>query len=253
MNLLYPNAILSPAEADDIFQVEYLAAKEAGIKTALFSLEGLQMGKSLPAFVDSEEILYRGWMMTPSEYAVLHEQIVRSNGTPLVSPSSYELCHYLPGWFSQLSDLTAETVVLPEEADIAGELRARGWKGCFLKDYVKSLQRESLITDFTLIPETIAKMKKFRGRIEGGLCARRIEDYESTSERRHFVYRGKPHSAEGEVPALVREVALRIESPFYSVDTAMRRDGIMRVVEIGDGQVSDLKEWAPQAFVNLFS
>jgi hypothetical protein len=67
------------------------------------------------------------------------------------------------------------------------------------------------------------------------------------------VYRGKPHSAEGEVPALVREVALRIESPFYSVDTAMRRDGIMRVVEIGDGQVSDLKEWAPQAFVNLFS
>jgi hypothetical protein len=35
--------------------------------------------------------------------------------------------------------------------------------------------------------------------------------------------------------------------------TVLRRDGIMRVVEIGDGQVSDLKEWSPQAFVSQFA
>jgi hypothetical protein len=149
--------------------------------------------------------------------------------------------------------MTAETVILPEAADLIGELNSRGWNGCFLKDYVKSLQGDSLITDINRIPDVIAKMKKFRGRIEGGLCARRIEEYDPASERRHFIFRGIPHSSDGKVPPLVQDIARKIESPFYSVDTIMRRDGVMRVVEVGDGQVSDLKEWTPQAFVALFA
>jgi len=252
MKLLYPKAMLSPKEADDIFNTEYLAAKEAGIQTSLFSLEGLQMGRRIPPFAEGESVLYRGWMMTPSEYAGLCEQIVQSNGVPMVSPKDYEFCHYLPSWLPKLSEMTAETIIFPENADIVGELRLRGWTGCFLKDYVKSIQGASLVTDLNRIPEVIAKMKQFRGRIEGGLCARRIEEYEPASERRHFVFRGIPRSADGHVPALVHEIARRINSPFYSIDTIMRRDGVMRVVEIGDGQVSDLKEWAPEAFVGLF-
>jgi hypothetical protein len=253
MKLLYPNAMLSPKEADDIFEAEHLAAKEAGVATSLFSLEGLQMGKRIPAFEDGEAVLYRGWMMPPSDYKSLTEQIVASGGAPVVSPEAYALCHVLPSWYPTLSDLTAETIVFAEGDDVAAELRARGWTGCFLKDYVKSLQGSSLITDLDLIPEVVSKMKKFRGQIEGGLCARKIEEYDSASEHRHFVYRGVPHSADGQVPSLVQKVATRIKSPFYSVDTIMRRDGILRVVEIGDGQVSDLKEWSPQAFVRLFA
>ena len=253
MKLLYPSSMLSSKEADDIFEAEHSAAKEAGIQTALFSLEDLQRGKRLPDFTDGEAVLYRGWMMTPSEYKKLCEQITQSGGVPIVSPKAYEFCHYLPGWFPKLSEMTAETLVFSENADIAGELRSRGWKGCFLKDYVKSLQGASLITDLDRIPEIIAKMRKFRGRIEDGLCVRRIEEYDPVSERRYFVYREIPHSVDGHVPALVQEVAHRIDSPFYSVDTIMRCDGVMRVVEIGDGQVSDLKEWTPHAFVRLFA
>jgi ATP-grasp domain, R2K clade family 3 len=253
MKLLYPNAMLSPKEADDIYNVEYLAAKEAGLKAALFSLEGLQMGKRIPPFEEGEPVLYRGWMMTPIEYTELCEQISRSGGVPVVSQANYESCHYLPSWLPKLLEMTAETLIFPETADLISELHSRGWNGCFLKDYVKSLQGDSLITDLNRIPEVIAKMKRFRGRIEGGLCARRLEDYDPASERRHFVFRGTPHSSHGNVPHLVQEVARRIESPFYSVDTIMRRDGVMRVVEIGDGQVSDLKEWTPQAFVALFA
>lgn len=48
---------------------------------------------------------------------------------------------------------------------------------------------------------------------------------------------------------LGRQVASRIDAPFYSVDVIQRGDGVWRVVELGDGQVSDLKEWtAPQLF-----
>ena len=253
MKLLYPNAMLSPKEADDIFEAEHLAAKGLGLPTALFSLEGLQMGKRIPSFAEGEPVLYRGWMMTPTEYAGLHDQIVQSGGVPITSPVAFQSCHYLPEWLPKLADMTAETIVLAEDADVAGELRSRGWTGCFLKDYVKSLQAESRVTDLDRIPEIVAKMKKYRGHIEGGLCARKIEDYDAASERRYFVFRGTPHSPDGDVPALVREVARRIESPFFSVDTVLRRDGVMRVVEIGDGQVSDLKGWSPQAFVSLFA
>jgi len=253
MKLLYPNAMLSPREADDIFEAEHLAAKEAGVATSLFSLEGLQMGKRIPAFADGEGVLYRGWMMTPLEYQGLVDQIAASGGQPIVSPENYTSCHYLPSWYPILSDLTAETIVFATGDDVAAALRERGWTGCFLKDYVKSLGGSSLITDLDAIPEVVAKMKKFRGQIEGGLCAREIEDYDPASERRHFVYHGVAHSADGQVPSLVQEVAARIKSPFYSVDTIMRRDGVLRVVEIGDGQVSDLKEWTPQAFVRLFA
>jgi hypothetical protein len=251
MKLLYPNAMLSPKEADDIFEAEHLAAKEAGLKTSLFSLEGLQMGKGIPAFEDGESVLYRGWMMTLAEYKRLSEQVAKAGGKMVVSPEAYEACHYLPGWLPLIADMTAETIVFKEGDDIASGLRALGWTGCFLKDYVKSLSRSSLITDLDRIPDVIAKMKKFRGHIEGGLCARKIEQYDQASERRYFVYRGVAHSADGYVPPLVLEVVARIKSPFYSVDTIVRSDGVMRVVEIGDGQVSDLKEWTPQAFVGL--
>lgn len=61
--------------------------------------------------------------------------------------------------------------------------------------------------------------------------------------------KGEPYSADGEVPALVSECARVIDSPFFSVDVVLRSDGVLRIVELGDGQVSDLKEWAVERFV----
>ena len=40
--------------------------------------------------------------------------------------------------------------------------------------------------------------------------------------------------------------------PFFSVDVATRADGILRVVEIGDGQVSDLVGWESARFAELW-
>jgi hypothetical protein len=34
---------------------------------------------------------------------------------------------------------------------------------------------------------------------------------------------------------------------------AERRDGAVRIIEIGDGQVSDRKHWAIKRFVDLFA
>ncbi|WP_180988456.1 ATP-grasp domain-containing protein [Pseudomonas protegens] len=94
-------------------------------------------------------------------------------------------------------------------------------------------------------------MRQYRGQIEGGICIRHREDYLEDSERRYFVLNGKAHAAQGEVPALVNECAALIDSRFFSVDVVLRADGVLRLVELGDGQVSDRKEWSAQRFAAM--
>jgi hypothetical protein len=97
-------------------------------------------------------------------------------------------------------------------------------------------------------------MQKFRGTIEGGICGRRVEDFVADSERRYFVINGRAFAANSheEIPSIVEECAKRIKSQFFSVDVVERRDGVKRIVEIGDGQVSDLVEWTAERFAKLW-
>jgi hypothetical protein len=94
-------------------------------------------------------------------------------------------------------------------------------------------------------------MKQFRGTVEGGFCVRRVEEFLPDTERRYFVIEGVPHAAEGEVPAIVHECAKRLQKRFYSVDVVRRADGPLRIVEVGDGQVSDLVGWSPERFAEV--
>jgi len=84
-------------------------------------------------------------------------------------------------------------------------------------------------------------MEKYRGKIEGGLCVRRVEQIQADSEVRYFVVDRICYSPDGgPVPELVEAAGTRIDSRFFSVDVARRSDGELRIIEIGDGQVSDL-------------
>ena len=194
-------------------------------------------------------------MLPPNDYARLHEAISAVGGTPVTDVSSYTLCHHLPRWYPLLTEFTSETMTFSESDDIALALTEAGWKGCFLKDYVKSLSTDagSLVHDLSTIPNVIAKMRKYRGQIEGGLCARRIEEYDASTERRYFVWNGVAHSDSGEVPQIVAEAASRVSSPFFSVDVAARRDGVLRIIELGDGQVSDRKHWSCDTLIHMFA
>jgi acetoacetate decarboxylase len=69
---------------------------------------------------------------------------------------------------------------------------------------------------------------------------------------RHFVFQGKAHSPGIETPEIVSLAAQKIKSPFFSVDTIRRKDGEIRIVELGDGQVSDRKSWTAAQFLKIF-
>jgi len=202
-------------------------------------------------------VVYRGWMLNAREYDALVHGIVACGAVAFTDARTYLLAHHLPNWYPLLADLTPETRVFRVDADLVTELEALGWGEYFLKDYVKSLKtgRGAIVRDPADAPDVLADMIEYRGAIEGGVCVRRIEDFLPDSEKRYFVVRKTGYTAtEGEsVPDIVRLCAERIPSDFFSVDVASRSDGALRVVEIGDGQVSDIVGWSPAEFASMWA
>jgi hypothetical protein len=256
---LYPADYFDPSRPDETFAAEAAAFEAAGFGVSGIDTNALQGGRRRirPLPSEGETIVYRGWMLSPEDYAALLEIISRSGAVPLTWLETYLSTHYLPNWYPLIHDLTPETVVFSAEEDLEPRLRRLGWDRFFIKDYVKSLKTSvgSIVERPEDIAIVLSEMEKFRGQIEGGVCVRRVEPFVEGTERRYFVIGGRPFSPapDGEIPEIVRACASRIASPFFSVDVVHREDGADRVVEIGDGQVSDLVGWEPARFVSAWS
>jgi hypothetical protein len=242
-------------QPDEAYEEEFSAAQSAGFTCCLFSSEDFELGefKPRPANAFEGQILYRGWMLTPARYAQL-QQAAESKGARLVvSAELYRRCHYLPEWYEQCKDLTPQTIVLKRDDDFASSLAATGWSAYFVKDFVKSLttSRGSVARSVAEVREVIDLIERYRGQLEGGVCVRELEDLLPETEERYFVYRGKAFARDGVVPELVNIIASRIESPFFSVDVVLNREGTPRLIELGDGQVSDRKQWPASIFIEM--
>ncbi len=244
---------------DEMFREEAQAVMAAGRNVHLIDTEALILGPACirPPLDPEARVVYRGWMLTHGEYANLAASVERAGGSCFTSPDQYAATHYLPNWYAVLKDYTPETVFLDTDADLVRELQRLGWERFFVKDHVKSLKTSvgSIFEDPEQIETVVSEMEKYRGFIEGGLCIRRVEDLIAGSERRYFVLNRTPYVAEpgAAVPEPVAFCAGAIASPFFSVDIARRADDIERIVEIGDGQVSDLVGWSVERFVEIWS
>lgn len=111
--------------------------------------------------------------------------------------------------------------------------------------------RGSIASSVHEVEEIVSLIEQFRGEVEGGVCIRRYEDLLPETEERYFVLDGKAHGRGGDVPALVHEIARHAISPFFTVDVATRADGVLRLIELGDGQVSGLKQWPIAIFASM--
>jgi len=255
MHLLYPNSPIHRRQPDEQYAAEVEAVRAAGYEISLFSLDEFQSGEFLavPPIPAYAKILYRGWMMSAVEYEGLGLAMTGCGASPVVSTQEYLASHYLPNWYPQIRDLTPETRVYTVGCDLEAELRTLDWPEYFIKDYVKSLKTStgSRISKPEQAARVVADMHRVRGTIEGGFCVRRVEDFLPDTERRYFVLDAMPQAASGEIPQIVHECASRLRAPFYSVDVVQRADGQLRIVEIGDGQVSDLVGWTPGQFAAI--
>lgn len=237
----------APAEIEPMFEPQARAAEARGLACSFLSYEDFQQeGRVLlrPRPEEDDDLLLRGWMLKPSEYAELDRF--------LTSPAHYREMHWLDGWYDRVREFTAETRFLEERSEIEALLTE--WGRAFVKDRVKSCTVHGLpiVSKWEELEDLRNTMIEFRGEIEGGLCFRRVENY--SQECRLFVWRGQVHhrAVAPEAVELAAKIASRFQSPFYSIDLGLRDDGAWRVIELGDGQVSDLKEWTPEELFAIF-
>jgi hypothetical protein len=255
-HFIFPADSFRSTSVDEMF-ADQLAALTAARYTASLCLDSvIQDNRPLRGIPSDATVVYRGWMLNATEYARLSAAVGATSGALLTATEAYLAAHHLPNWYPLIAEFTPETRVLGSGADWESELRSLGWDAFFIKDFVKSLKtsRGSIVRDPSEIGAVVAEMEHFRGEIEGGLCIRRVEPFINESERRYFVLDGRAFSPDGgQVPSLVEQVAERIPSPFFSVDVILRDDGVLRVVEVGDGQVSDLVGWSESAFAAMWT
>lgn len=257
MIFLFPNDCFNPKQPDAAYRDRFLAFKDAGFATALVEIESLSNGTSIyPPLTSQDIVVYLGWMLSAADYRSLVQIIRQTGAKPLTSEDKYLATHYLPRWYPLIEDLTPETRIYEADNNLEIELQQLNWERFFIKDYVKSLKTSigSIIDRPEQINQVITEMKKYRGVIEGGVCVRRVEDFIPETERRYFVIKQQVFAAnpQEKIPDLVMQCAPRINSNFFSVDVIQRRDNTLRIVEIGDGQVSDLVGWAIARFVRVW-
>ena len=258
IGFIFPSDYFKSKQVDSAYLEQFECLRSHGFETLVISLEALSSGTA-KIFPDPgcSKLVYRGWMLTPEDYLRLVDA-VRSAGSDLwISSDEYLSNHYLPNWYSLISDLTPETHFFTIDDDLDRALIKLGWSRFFIKDYVKSLKTSigSIINHPSEISTVVAQMQKFRGTIEGGICVRQVEDFIPETEQRYFVINGRSSAAStaADIPDIVKECASRIKSKFFSVDTIDRRDGYKRIVEIGDGQVSGLVGWSVDRFTDLWA
>jgi len=93
-----------------------------------------------------------------------------------------------------------------------------------------------------------------KGFIEGGIVFRKEEKFDKDSETRFFILNGKvfsPKEVSSEMFNLVNEISKKHSAFFYSVDI-IKQDDNYKVIEIGDGQVSDMVGWDIDNFIDIF-
>lgn len=256
LKILYPCDPLNPRQCDECFAEEYAAALDQGLCCSLISFEQLQAGRLrvTPALEEADLILYRGWMQSAQMYRDFVRLLADRGATAAISTDDYLACHYLPNWYRLCAEFTAQTVILSSDEDVAATLERLDWPGYFVKDYVKSLNTGagSIANQANQVAAIIEQLANFRGELEGGICLRRLESYSVDTERRYFVAGGQVLAPDGAgVPELVSAVAGRIDRPFFSIDVVANKQGQMRLVELGDGQVSDRKEWSSAQFAQV--
>lgn len=255
MRIIYPLNPLNEKEADEPYQEEFSALKSAGIDCSLFDFDALDFDEfnPKPNIIDGECVLYRGWMLSPERYEKLVGYIEHRGARPLTSVKNYLRCHHLPNWYDQCIEFTAESKFFPNDGSLRNNIEQLNWDAFFVKDFVKSNSTEkgSIASSPEEVLEIIHLIQMYRGEIEGGIALRRVENYIENTETRYFVFNGKPYSPNGDVPDIVMRIAQLIDAPFYSVDIIQREDGIFRLVEVGDAQVSDKKTWELSNFIRV--
>jgi len=288
VHVLFCSDPFDAALPDEAYAAEAAAAEAAGLTLGLIDYEALVAG-DLPRAIRKvrdphPQALYRGWMLKPAHYGALHAALARREVHLVTTPAAYRSSHYLPDSYPAIEAWTPRSIWLSRE-DGLGLDRVMAALACFeggplvLKDYVKSYKHaweEACFipdsADRAGVERVVSAFLEWQGEeLNEGLVFREFVELASigahpqsgmplTKEYRAFVWRGEVVAIypyweatsyeDTELPlGWLEEVVSGVESPFFTLDFAQRRDGGWLVIELGDAQVAGLPPSAePEAF-----
>jgi ATP-grasp domain, R2K clade family 3 len=274
ISVLYPLDPLNTGQVDGHFRAEAGVVRDAGGATPLLDVDALFTGDIAAAVrrvpVDSGALWYRGWMMPSARYAQLAEALELRGASLVVTPAGYRTAHELPGWYQTFAAVTPPSVwctvpaaMAPSRAELAELVAPLGSGPGVVKDFVKSRKDQWAsacyvpdLADTDALHRVVTRFVELQGDLlAGGIVIRTFEPFGGATgkaraaEARVWWLDGEPivvgpHPDTpdvfplpdlGAIGPLVGTLACR----FVTTDVALRDDGVWRVVEVGDGQVSD--------------
>lgn len=249
---ILPSSPFSVKEVDSSYEEEFKLLKNEGFKVYLINIDELDSTKIYPAY-EGEKLIYRGWMLNEENYKKLNNKL---NQNLIVQPKEYLNSHHIVNWYEKIKENTFETHFTDVE-NAENLFKTLQWKEAFIKDYVKSIKtgKGSIVDSVEDIERLKKDMLTYKGFIEGGLVFRKVEEFDKTSETRFFILNGFINAPK-EVPEAMMNLAEKITQQhnafFYTIDIIKQEDKY-KVIEIGDGQVSDMVGWNPQDFIKIFN
>ncbi|MFI6761859.1 ATP-grasp domain-containing protein [Micromonospora sp. NPDC050417] len=264
MILLVPANPLRPRRPDDHFAAEADAARDAGIDVSVVDHDALtradERERAVASVSGSGTAVYRGWMLRSERYAPFAEMLAGRGVVLRTGGDQYRRAHELPGWYSSLAAVTPPSVWTTGtgQADFDRARVELGAGPAVLRDYTKSMKHywhEAAfipeLADPVAAWEVASRFLQLReDDLVGGFVLRRFEPFTSAEVRTWWVdgvcvlvgsHPDTPNDCPPATVDLARVTPLiaALGLPFVTVDLALRTDGVWRVVELGDGQVSD--------------
>jgi hypothetical protein len=276
--LLVPADPLAPRRPDEHFAPEADAARDLGVEVALVDHDALcrsgpdaadtaaaeEAVRRVPA---ADDAVYRGWMLDSGRYQAFATALAARDVHLRTSPAAYRSAHELPGWYDRFRAHTPRAVWTtgPSLDQLAAGLASLGAPAAVLRDYVKSAKHDW--HEAAYLPDTgdgdhVAKVAgrllELRGDdFTGGFVARAYEDLTGAETRTWWIggecrlltaHPDTPEAEPGPVDTSPYAAGVAaLGAPFVTLDLARRGDGTWRLVEIGDGQVSDRPRTTPPA------
>ncbi len=259
---------LSPKRVDEHFKREADAVRALGGSVALIDHDALRRGDAAEAVRrvpgDLGVAWYRGWMVTTVEYAALASALAAKNIALAVPPDGYQKAHELPGWYETFAGVTPASVWLPlspgevpDEGRLAELVRSLCSGPVIVKDYVKSRKHEwheacfvPDVSDVGRLHSIVSRFVDLQGdSLSGGIVVREFEAFQGGEARVWWVdgepvlvgpHPDTPDRCPNPRTDLAAPCVRSLGCRFITTDLTRRTDGVWRVVEVGDGQVSDL-------------
>lgn len=259
--MLFPRDVLNPKLVDEHFRPEASAARGEGISIALLDHDALLAGDTAHAIRgigdDADALVYRGWMIPPDRYRELETAL--GNGRLRTTADEFRRAHHLPHWYPSLAEHTPVSVwtTTPDLDEFVATLAELPGGPAVIKDYSKSEKHywdEAMfipdVRDAAAAKAVASRFQELRGDFfDTGFVVRVFEPFVGDEVRSWWVngelrcVTAHPDAPDASPPELdlssLHDAVPLLDLRFVAVDLVRDEVGRTRIVEVGDGQVSD--------------